>query len=55
MLADRRALLGGLGLDLAAGLRLEAASGRETLAEARLGAARFAAGEGRGGDLPRPG
>ncbi len=49
MLADRRAVLDGAGLSLAAGLTLEAASGPATLAVAAQGAARFAAGEGRGG------
>jgi enoyl-CoA hydratase len=49
MLADRRSLLAGLGTDLAEGLRLEAKTGREVLEQARRGARRFAAGEGRGG------
>jgi len=49
MLADRRAVLEGAGLSLAEGLALEAASGPATFAVAAQGAARFAAGEGRGG------
>ena len=49
MLADRRAAIEGAGLPLAEGLELERSLGRETLAEAMRGAARFAAGEGRHG------
>ena len=49
MLADRRAAIDGLGLPLAEGLALEHRVGRETLATAVRGAARFAAGEGRHG------
>jgi enoyl-CoA hydratase len=49
MLADRRAAIEGAGLPLAEGLALEHRLGRETLAEAIRGAARFAAGEGRHG------
>jgi enoyl-CoA hydratase len=49
MLADRRAVFAGLGTPLARGLELEADSGPETFASALVGAARFAAGEGRGG------
>jgi enoyl-CoA hydratase len=49
MLADRRAVLAGLGTALADGLELEAGSGRETFEQALSGAARFAAGEGRAG------
>src|SRR5215212_1068650 len=49
MLADRRAALEGFGLPLAEGLALEAKSGEETVDVAERGAARFAAGEGRGG------
>jgi enoyl-CoA hydratase/carnithine racemase len=49
MLADRRATLDGLGLPLADGLALEARNAAETFADAAAGAARFAAGEGRGG------
>jgi enoyl-CoA hydratase len=49
MLADRRAAIEGLGMTLADGLALEAQSGPELMAESGRGAARFAAGEGRGG------
>jgi enoyl-CoA hydratase len=49
MLADRRAALEGSGLTLPEGLALEAQAGPETYADAVRGAARFAAGEGRGG------
>jgi enoyl-CoA hydratase len=49
LLSDRRAALEGSGLPLQDGLALEAALGRERLAAALAGAARFAAGEGRGG------
>jgi enoyl-CoA hydratase len=49
MLADRRAAIEGLGKPLAEGLALEQRLGRETLAVAARGAARFAAGEGRHG------
>jgi enoyl-CoA hydratase len=49
MLSDREATLAAQGLPLADGLALEAALGRERLADAAAGAARFAAGEGRGG------
>jgi enoyl-CoA hydratase len=49
MLADRRAAIEGSGLPLADGLDLEHRLGRETLAVAVDGAARFAAGEGRHG------
>jgi enoyl-CoA hydratase len=55
MLSDREAALAALGLPLAEGLALEARLGRERLAEARAGAARFAAGEGRGGRELDPG
>ncbi len=50
MLADRRAAIEGSGLPLAEGLQLELRLGRETLAVALRGAARFAAGEGRHGE-----
>jgi enoyl-CoA hydratase len=50
MLADRRAAIEGAGLPLAEGLALEHRLGRETLAVAARGAARFAAGEGRHGE-----
>src|ERR1700722_19382328 len=49
MLADRRAAIEGLGMTLAEGLALEAGSGPEVFADGARGAARFAAGEGRGG------
>jgi enoyl-CoA hydratase len=49
MLADRRAAIEGAGLPLTDGLALEHRLGRETLAVAARGAARFAGGEGRGG------
>lgn len=49
MLSDRRAALEGAGLPLAAGLELERRLGREVLEVAVRGAARFAEGEGRGG------
>jgi enoyl-CoA hydratase len=49
MLADRRAALEGLGLTLADGLALEAQAGPEVFEDGARGAARFAAGAGRGG------
>jgi len=49
MLADRRAAIEGLGMTLAQGLALEAQAGPEVFADGAAGAARFAAGEGRGG------
>lgn len=49
MLADRRAAIEGLGMPLAEGLALEAATGPEVFATAVAGAGRFAAGSGRGG------
>jgi enoyl-CoA hydratase len=49
MLADRRAAIEALGLPLQEGLALEATSGPEVFEEGARGAARFAAGEGRGG------
>jgi enoyl-CoA hydratase len=49
MLADRRAAIEGRGLPLAEGLALEAQAGPTVFADAVAGAARFAAGEGRGG------
>ena len=49
MLADRRAAIDGLGLPLARGLALEAEAGPEVFEDGARGAARFAAGEGRGG------
>jgi enoyl-CoA hydratase len=50
MLADRRAAIEGFGLPLDAALAVEARAGLETFGVAAEGAARFAAGEGRGGD-----
>ena len=49
MLSDRRALLEGLGMPLEQGLALEARLGAEVLRTGVEGAARFEAGEGRGG------
>ena len=49
MLADRRAALEGFGLPLADALALEARAGPEVFEDGARGAARFAAGEGRGG------
>jgi len=49
MLTDRAAALAGFGLPLAEGLALEAQAGPAIFADAVAGAARFAAGEGRGG------
>jgi len=49
MLADRRAAIEGLSMTLAEGLALEAAAGPDVFADGARGAARFAAGEGRGG------
>jgi enoyl-CoA hydratase len=49
MLVDRSAALEGIGMPFEEGLRLEARSAQPTLASAWAGAARFAAGEGRGG------
>jgi enoyl-CoA hydratase len=49
MLADRRAAIEGFGMPLAAGLELEAQTGPDVFADGAAGAARFAAGEGRGG------
>jgi enoyl-CoA hydratase len=49
MLADRRAAIEGFGLPLVEGLALEAKAGPEVFADGQRGAARFAAGEGRGG------
>ena len=48
MLSDRRAALEGAGLPLGDGLALEARLGRESVIVGVAGAARFAAGEGRG-------
>ncbi len=49
LLSDRRAVLEGAGLPLVQGLALEARLGRARHGIALEGAARFAAGEGRGG------
>jgi len=49
MLADREAAIRGIGMPFADGLKLEAQNGKKTLETAWKGAARFAAGEGRGG------
>jgi enoyl-CoA hydratase len=49
MLADRRAALEGFGMPLADALALEAKAGPEVFEDGARGAARFAAGEGRGG------
>jgi enoyl-CoA hydratase len=50
MLSDRRATIEGSGLPLAEGLKLEAELGRASVETGTRGAARFAAGEGRGGE-----
>jgi enoyl-CoA hydratase len=49
MLADRRAAIEGFGMPLADALALEAQAGPEVFQDGARGAARFAAGEGRGG------
>ena len=49
MLADRRAALEGFGLPLSAALAVEAQAGPAVFGDAIEGAARFAGGEGRGG------
>jgi enoyl-CoA hydratase len=49
MLADRRAAIAGFGLPLADALALESKAGPEVFEDGARGAARFAAGEGRGG------
>jgi enoyl-CoA hydratase len=48
MLSDRRAAIEGAGLSLEDGLALEAEIGRASIETGIRGAARFAAGEGRG-------
>jgi enoyl-CoA hydratase len=48
MLADRRAALEGIGMTFEEGLRFESAAALEVFEVAQRGAARFAAGEGRG-------
>jgi enoyl-CoA hydratase len=50
MLSDRRAALEGLGMPLESALALEAEIGRASIEAGIRGAARFAAGEGRGGE-----
>jgi enoyl-CoA hydratase len=50
MLSDRRAALEGIGLPFGDGLALEATLGRESVITGAAGAARFAAGEGRGAE-----
>jgi enoyl-CoA hydratase len=50
MLSDRRAALEGLGLPLDRALELESELGRASIEVGISGAARFAAGEGRGGE-----
>jgi enoyl-CoA hydratase len=50
MLSDRRAAIEGLGLPLEEGLRLEDELGMASVEVGLRGAARFAAGEGRGGE-----
>jgi enoyl-CoA hydratase len=49
MLADRRAAIEGFGMPLEQALALEAKAGPEVFEDGARGAARFAAGEGRGG------
>ena len=48
MLSDRRAALEGIGMPFEEGLALEAELGRASVITGAAGAARFAAGEGRG-------
>ena len=50
MLADRRAAIEGIGMTFEEGMKREAESGPLTFGVAAQGAARFAAGEGRGGE-----
>jgi enoyl-CoA hydratase len=50
MLSDRRAALEGAGMSLSEGLRREAELGRASVITGVAGAARFAAGEGRGAE-----
>jgi enoyl-CoA hydratase len=49
MLADRRAAIEGFGMPLQQALAMEAKAGPEVFEDGARGAARFAAGEGRGG------
>lgn len=51
MLADRAAMLAGMGRDLEAGLAIEAKNGPATATVAARGAAKFAGGAGRGGSF----
>lgn len=51
MLADRAAMLAGLGRDLEEGLAIEAKNGPATATVAARGAAKFAGGAGRGGSF----
>ena len=50
MLSDRRAALEGIGMTFEEGLAHEAALGRDSVITGVAGAARFAAGEGRGAE-----
>jgi enoyl-CoA hydratase len=50
MLSDRAAAIEGAGLPLDEGLALEERLGRQSVVTGVLGAARFAEGEGRGGE-----
>jgi enoyl-CoA hydratase len=50
MLSDRRAALEGIGLPFDEGIALEAKIGRDSVITGAAGAARFAAGEGRGAE-----
>jgi enoyl-CoA hydratase len=50
MLSDRRAALEGIGMPFEDGLALEAKLGRDSVITGAAGAARFAAGEGRGAE-----
>jgi hypothetical protein len=50
MLSDRAAAIDGAGLALDEGLALEDRLGRQSVITGVLGAARFAGGEGRGGE-----
>jgi enoyl-CoA hydratase/carnithine racemase len=50
MLSDRRAALEGVGLPFEEGIALEAKLGRDSVITGAAGAARFAAGEGRGAE-----
>jgi enoyl-CoA hydratase len=50
MLADRRAAIEGVGMTFEEGLRFESAAALEVFEAAQHGAARFAAGEGRGAE-----